>query len=103
MNEVVDPQGKMCAAILTEMRRCGIDARYESTKIQTVTTISRGWRDDLVDLKKWSHARNCWFGISFRLSDAERLLAELRSVGDGAVDAARTIYDNAARRIVERS
>ncbi|HMY17988.1 MAG TPA: hypothetical protein PKA58_16805 [Polyangium sp.] len=40
-----DRQGELCAASLTEMQRCGIDARYESVKRPGVVTVSRSWRD----------------------------------------------------------
>lgn len=95
-------QNELCVAILTEMQRCGIDVRFEQTKIPTVMTITRTWREDQVNFKHWSPWRECWFGISFRLADVEQLLAELKIVDDGDCIAARAIYDAAAKRIAQR-
>jgi hypothetical protein len=102
MTNHIDRQGELCAAILTELQRCGIDARYEATKYHTVLTISHGWHNDLIDFKSWSSGRQCWFGISFRLADVDELLESLRRIGYTQSAMARSLFDATARRIAER-
>ena len=96
-----DRQGELCAASLTEMQRCGIDARYESVKRPGVVTVSRSWREDLIDFKEWSPARSCWFGISLWLASAEQLLADLKRVDNGAKSVAEAVFMAARKRVVD--
>lgn len=105
-DEASDRRDELCALIIANLQRCGIDARDERTEhpnalTVSVLTLSRG-EEALIDFRRWWPARNCWGGILFRLADAELLLSALETVKDGGTIAALAVYNAQAKQISER-